>query len=704
MGRIEFTNRQRIIFYIVTYIVTIVAVHFMLPQNTAVDQYYDIGKPWSYDVMIAPMDFPIYKSQSQLDRERDSVQRFLVPYMNEDTVEMAAALSTLQALSNGGSNERAYRDLIPLIEEEYDDGIVSSEDKEWFTSLNITTVAILSPGMEATEIDMTNLRTVTEAYEEITAAMTEKGYSDETIKDLHISRFVAINLVIDKKKTNEAKKEVDARVLPTAGMMMKGEKIVDKGEVVTDQTAQVLESLQKAVRESGREQKNSVWTMIGDMILIAMFYALLWSYLILFRPKIFRSFRESFFLSLSSLAMIGLCALIVNVLGFSEYIVPFAMLPLVVRVFFDSRTALYVHIVTVLTASLFVANPAEFLVLELTAGMVAVLTLKDVNSRSQLVGAASIVFVVYILMYVSIRVAVGVELPEIDWWIIGTFLVNSLGLLLTYGIIFLVEKLFGFLSDVTLVELANVNNPLLLEFATKCPGTFQHVMQVSNLAVNVAPKIGANPLLVRAGAMYHDIGKMYDPMSFIENQQSGLNKLSAMQPMEAAEAVINHVTAGVNLAKKNKLPFQIQEFIVMHHGTSKVKYFYNTWKNEHPGQEPPAGKFCYAGPLPRTKETVLVMMADAIEAASRSLKEYNEETIGAMVDGIVAGQIAENQYADAPISFKDLETAKSMFKEELMNIYHSRIAYPKLIQNDGKTPFQMAKEFNFNFPRRFTKR
>ncbi|MCQ2344215.1 MAG: HDIG domain-containing protein [Paludibacteraceae bacterium] len=704
MDRIELSNAQRYALYTVIYIVTVVGVFLMLPENTTVDQYYEVGKPWNYDAMIAPMDFPIYKSEERIAKERDSLHQFLVPFMMVDSVEMMAAINSLQVLSTEGTNDRAYRDLLLMVRKMYINGVVSTEDKEWFESIGITTVSVIMPDFSTNEVPVSKLKTVSQAYNRLYDALKDVGYDEETIKSLRVSRFVSINLKIDKVKTDEALKELEAMVLPTSGMVVEGEKIIDKGEIVTERKAQVLNSLRKISAEDNSEKETTWWTIGADIILLLMYYALLWGYLVLFRPKIFKSARETLFLMLASVMMLGLFSLVVVQLKYREYIVPMAMLPLVVRVFFDSRTALYVHIVTTLAASMFVDNPAEFIIIELIAGMVAVLSLKDINNRKQLLRAALIVFVTYMLTFISLRLSMGIDIESVDWWTTGTFLINAICLLLTYGVIFLVEKVFGFLSDVSLGELANVNNPLINQFANKCPGTFQHVLQVGNLAEHVATKVGANPLLVRAGAMYHDLGKMNNPMVFTENRAAGINPLEDLTLIESSDLIIRHVEDGVKIAKKNGLPFQIIEFILTHHGTSKTRFFYNQWVNEHPGEEPPKDKFTYKGPKPRTKETIILMMADSIEAASRSLKEYNKETIGKLVENIVTSQIMDGQFTDAPITFRDLQIAKESFKEYLLNIYHSRVAYPEINDGKGKTPMQLAKEINISFPRRFTKR
>ena len=702
--RLELNNWQRRLTYAVAYVLTVVCVYFMLPANSEMDQYYEVGKPWTYDAKIAPMDFPIYKTEERLQAERDSIQCLLMPYMNVDTAGFSSSLRIIEAYKNhGGDDRNAYEILQENMLYIYRQGIISIDDKNWMQKMSIENVILISDDNTVVERSLDELFTPREACIYVEQALVEGKVSANLIKDIRVSKFISSNLVLNDDKTEMARRELANSVMLTSGMVQEGEKIVDKGEVVTEDIDQMLQSLKRVSQEDRDFKKISFWTVFGDVILIMGFYALFWHYLMFFRPKIFRSARESLFLVLSSVITVALLSICIRFFDFSEYLVPFAILPLLVRVFFDSRTALYIHWVTIMVSSLFVSNPAEFLIIQALVGMVAIISLKDITARSQLVRSASIIFGVYILSYLALRFSVGTNIEDVNYWMIGVFFINSVSIFLTFGIIFVVEKLFGFLSDISLLELSNVNNQLFRDFAVKCPGTCQHVMQVSNLAENVARAVGANPMLAKAGAMYHDIGKMSNPMCFTENQAGGINPTASLEYTQAAGLIINHVSEGVRLAKKHHLPYQIIEFILMHHGTSKTRYFYNSYVNEHPGEAVPVEKFQYPGPIPRTKETVIVMMSDAIEAASRSLKEYNEESISKLVDGIVASQMAENQYDDAPITMRDINLAKKILKEELLNIYHGRISYPE-INKSGMTPFEMAKELNINLPRRFTKR
>jgi len=703
VNRIEFKNWQRYLAYALAYVLTVVCVYFMLPANSEMDQYYEVGKPWTYDTKIAPMDFPIYKTEERMQAERDSLQSLLVPFMDMDTSHSSDAIRIVEALQNSGENRKAYELLASNLRYVYDQGIISIDDKNWMQKMALDGIMIIYPDNTAKECLLEEVLTPREACSAVEQALISSRISPETVKAIKVSKYISSNLIVNEDKTEMARRNLTNSVMPTSGMVQEGEKIVDKGEVVTEDIDLMLQSLKRVSREDKDTRITSFWTVFGDIILIMGVYVLLWLYLMFFRPKIFRSARESLFLVFSSILMIATLSICVRFFQFSEYLVPFAILPLVVRVFFDSRTALYIHWVTVLVSSLFVSNPAEFIIIQSLVGMVAISSLKDVTSRSQLVRSASIILGVYILAYLALRFSVGTKFEDINFWMIGVFFINSVCILLTFGFIYLVEKIFGFLSDITLLELSNVSSQLFRDFATKCPGTCQHVMQVSNLAESVARAVGANPMLAKAGAMYHDIGKMSNPMCYTENQAGGVNPTASLDHRQGAQLIISHVTEGVKLAKKHNLPFQIIEFIVMHHGTSVTRFFYNSYANEHQGEQVPVEWFKYPGPIPRTKETVIVMMCDSIEAASRSLKEYTEESISKLVEGIVSSQMNDGQYDDAPITMRDITTAKRVIKEELLNIYHSRISYPELHQTD-KTPFELAKEININLPRRFTKR
>ncbi len=668
------SGRIRYSVYVVGILLSIVSTYFLLPQDDDFSHYFEVGKPWTYDELMAPKDFAIYKSDNQLEEERSLALRDLEPYVRREVRDVR--FDGLR-LSNRESDWIADR-----LREVYAIGVISLQDKQELERLGVSRVVLLDGNSVAQKVAVGDLVTPKMAYDYVVEQA--KGVSwidDNVLRASAIVDYIEPNVAIDRTKTDDAVRVIVDGVMLTSGMVQKGEKIIDKGEVISEEKYQILKSLQRAVDgDEEFEQDGSVWGIVGNLLVIAILYLLLFAYLYLFRQRILESIRATLFMFLMVVGMLSLLVLTSQYFEFTEYIVPFAMLPLVVRVFFDSRTALYVHIVAVLLAAQMVPDASEFVFLQIIVGMVAVSSLKDMNSRSQLVQSALMIFAVYSVSFVGMELARGVDVVDVDWAMIFVFGVNAVALLFAYGLIFIIEKLFGFLSEVTLVELSNINSPLLMEFSEKCPGTFQHVLQVSNLAVEVAKKIGANALLVRTGALYHDLGKMSNPMYYTENQ-TGVNPLNELPYDEAAQVIISHVQEGVNIAQKWNLPYQIIEFISMHHGCSKVKYFYNSFKNKYPDVEIDEAKFTYPGPLPATKETAILMMSDAVEAASRSLQSYDEESISRLVENVVNGQIADGQFKNSPISFKDAEVAKRVFVEKLKNIYHTRIQYPELKNN-----------------------
>ena len=660
----------RYIVYVISLILAVVAIYFMLPKEANFDRYFEIGKPWSYETVMAPKDFAIYKSDEQLEKERVEALRELEPYVSKIT-DYRLQITDVK-------DSRMSDWLVDMLNEVYEVGVISLQDKQELERLGVEMAVVLDGNSVKGKVLLDDIFTPKTVYDYILAKANEEVWIDDNLlKVSNIADYIEPNVSIDRGKTDQAIQIIVDGVMLTSGMVQNGEKIIDKGEVVTEEVYQILKSLQRVVDGAELAKNDNVWKNVGDVVLIVVMLVLLAAYFVLFRPKVLESIRATEFMILMLLGMLGLLALVTQYIELNEYIVPFAMLPLVIRVFFDSRTALYVHIVTVLLAAQMVPDSTEFVLLQILAGMTAVSSLKDMNSRSQLVQSAVLIYVVYVASFIALELSRGVEIVDVDWSMLFVFGVNAVALLFAYGLIFIIEKVFGFLSEVTLVELSNINSPLLMEFSEKCPGTFQHVLQVSNLAVEVAKKVGANALLLRTGALYHDLGKMVNPMYYTENQ-TGVNPLNELPYEEAAQVIISHVQEGVKIAEKYNLPYQIIEFISMHHGCSKVKYFYNSFKNKYPDKEIDERKFTYSGPLPATKETAILMMSDAVEAASRSLKSYDKESIRDLVGKVVDGQIADGQFKNAPLSFHDVEIAKDVFVEKLQNIYHTRIQYPEL--------------------------
>ena len=564
----------------------------------------------------------------------------------------------------------------------YENGIISSLMYDRMKSKGYKSIVVVKPSRLTENVSIDELHTPKTAYEEI---LMDKPYfiSDAELSNYNLNLYLVENLRYDSITSEAVKKDMFKNLSLTSGMVQTGERIIDRGEIVTPGTYAILNSMKIESEKRKSVFEESYLVLIGEIIIIFMLILLLTFYLYLFRPYIFGTSKNLVFIALMILLIVGLSSLVLRFSSLSIYIVPFALLPIIIRVFFDSRTALFAHIITVLIISFMVDNPFLFIILQITAGMTAVTGLKDMTQRSQLTQTALYIFLSYTVMYLSSEFIAEGDIARIHFLPIINFALSSLLLLFAYVLIYILEKIFGLISAITLVELTNINSDLMMKFAEQAPGTFQHSLQVSNLATEAAKKINANSLLVRTGALYHDIGKMKNPQYFIENQEGGKNPLLEMSYEDAAKAVVSHIADGVAIAKKYRLPDQIVGFITTHQGRTKTKYFYNSYVNANPGITPDENVFMYPGPIPFSKETAILMMADAVEARSRTLGEYTEKSISEMIENMIDSQIADGQLKDAPISFRDVETVKKVFTEKIKNIYHNRITYPEL-QNQPK--------------------
>jgi putative nucleotidyltransferase with HDIG domain len=650
----------------------------LFPHENRFNYHYSVGKPWHYEMMTAAFDFPIYKDVRQLQAEQDSALRQYTPFFRfNDKIQE----EKLQALTRKGSIllslPDAYRRYIhEQLTYVYGKGIMGVDDYNSMLKQRIATVALVRNNV-AVNVPFPDVFNVKSAYQYI---LSHAGnlLNSRTLQTCNLNNYLAENLTFDQVVSGKARQDVLSSVSLTSGLVQTGERIIDRGDIVSDSTYRVLNSLGIATSQLQGGQSKSWLVLFGEVLMVAALMALLFLYVFLFRRReIFGRFKNVLFILMMIVAMIGASFGVIAYTSLSVYVVPFALLPVMICTFFDSRSALFAHIITILVVSFVVrSSPFEFIVLQIMAGMTVISSLRDLTQRSQLVQTAGLIFITYCVGYLGISLMLDHNLDKIIWKKFLLFGINSLSLLFAYAFIYIVEKTFGFLSNVTLIELSNVNNPLLVQFSEQAPGTFQHSLQVSNLATEAAQKIDANSLLVRTGALYHDIGKMVTPSYFTENQMDGVNPLQSMPDAEAAKIVINHVAEGVKLAGKHNLPWQIVQFIKTHHGAGKAKYFYQRFCQNHPGESFNENIFTYPGPKPRTKETAILMMADAVEAASRSLREYSEESISCLVDTIIHHQISEGAFSEAPITLRDIETVKLVFKEKLRNIYHSRIIYP----------------------------
>lgn len=610
---------------IITVVLMVLVVLISFPRHANSFQYHaDFGRPWSSDAVTAKHSFPIYKTDAQLEADRQRALSSFTPYYQHNGVR-----------------------------KEY---ILSRQDYNHLMQEGYSRISIVE-GNAAVVYPLSEIYTPKTAYEV-----------------LHIE--AEPTLLADTAMTNKMRQAIIASVSLTNGVVQKGEKIIDRGELVTEHTMQVLASYKRSYDETDLTEKQLLCTTVGDVILVIAFLAMFALFLIVFRPQhAGRTSNIMYFCTLSAI-LITLVCLEVRYTSLGIYIIPFAWIPILTRIFFDSRTALHHHIITVFIASLVVAAPYEFLMVQMAVGMVVVASLRNLTKRSQLFRAAFYVLLTHVVIYTAFRWATMGNFNSINLSVYADFLINVVLIVCAYGLLYIFERLFGLMSSITLIELTDLNSDLLHEFSEKCPGSFQHAMQVSNLATDAASSIDADSLLVRTAALYHDIGKMAHPECFTENQQDGENPLTDMTSLEAAKLIIGHVEDGVELARKHKLPESVIDFIRTHHGTSLVRYFYNTAVNR--GENPSPEVYQYQGPKPRTKEQAILMMADAVEARSRSLKEINEKTLTQMVDEMVGSQIADGQLSDCRLSFADVTHIKQVFIQRLQVINHHRIKYPKV--------------------------
>ena len=598
--------------------------------------HFEIGQPWAYGLVTAESNFAIYKTEAQLDIERQEVLRDYTPCYTLDTTAKQYAIYVL-----------------PLAE----------MDK--LRSMGCTNVSVIDNRV-ATQVPVSQLYTPKTAYEAT-------------------AQNIRPNLQYDSITSENMRQNLLSSISLTQGMVQQGEKIIDTGEIVSDRTYQILESLRRTVKEQNISHRQSLTSTIGIAAYIIFLIILFVLYLHTYRRKLLDNLRNILFFSILMGIIIGISFLVLQHTAVGLiYLIPFAWVPIITRVFYDSRTAIFIHLITTFIVSIAAPAPYIFISIQAIAGIVAVISLRDMTQRAQLAQTALFLFLIYSIIYTATTMLVTGDIMNVEYRYYIYFAINAVLVICAYGLIFLFERTFGLVSNITLVELTNVNSNLMLEFAEKAPGTFQHSLQVSNLATEAAKRIGAKVLLVRTGALYHDIGKMAHPEYFIENQTDH-NPLQSMPYAEAAKVIIEHVTDGERIARKHRLPEVIIHFIKSHHGTSVTRYFYNSAVNQAKEQGKTAQDvrkedYAYPGPKPHSKEAAILMMADAIEARSRTLNQLTEDSISAMVDQMIDTQVADGQFAETKLSFKDLEDIRIVFKQKLIEINHHRITYPTITQ------------------------
>ncbi|MFS2871152.1 HD family phosphohydrolase [Phocaeicola dorei] len=671
---------KNLIYKSLIFIATVSVIVYFLPNEGKFNYQFDINKPWKYGLLQASFDFPIYKNDLQVQKEQDSILADYQPYFQIDKEAEKNVLSKLRedynkTLRHSLPGTDYMRYIERTLKALYEDGIIAGNDLKRMEEDSIIAIRLVDKNV-ATSRFIDQLYTVKEAYEYLLNADTAH-YKKKILQQCNLNDYITPNLVYDEEKSEAAQKDLLSNISWANGFVLNGQKIIDRGEIVDEQTYNILESLRKEWEKRSDSVQEKRLTLAGQILYVGIFLFCFMAYLELFRADYYE--RKGTLTLLFALIVFFpvLSSIMVEQNLSSIYVVPFAMIPIIVRVFLDSRTAFMAHVTIILLCSITLRFPHEFILLQVVAGMVAIYSLRELSQRSQLLRTALVVFISYALLYFAFELIHEDDLTKLNTRMYIYFMINGILLLFAYPLLFLLEKIFGFTSDVTLVELSNINNSLLREMSEVAPGTFQHSLQMANLAAAAANKIGGKSQLVRTGALYHDIGKMVNPAFFTENQ-SGVNPHKSLSYEQSAQVIISHITDGLKLAEKHNLPKVIKDFISTHHGRGLTKYFYISYKNEHPDEEVDQEKFRYPGPNPFTKEQAVLMMADSVEAASRSLPEYTEESISTLVDKIIDTQVSEGYFKECPITFKDIATVKALFKEKLKTMYHTRISYPEL--------------------------
>ena len=668
------------------FVVTAVMLFLILPGEPTFKYEYQKGFPWRHDNLVAPFDFAILKSAQEINTEKTEQLKTIIPYFKCDTTVQKTNINKLNAdlLTILDSSEIVKSEIINTIDINlkliYETGILQ-RSAELIPELKGKTEIKKRTGTSVTKIEIEKLFSEKSAYNsihEILQKLVEENPEHKNwLENISPEKYIVANLTFDKITTRKDIDEVIEKISPTRGMVQNGERIILEGEIINGEKHQILESLKASFEKERGEGINRYMISIGKGLLIIILLGLIFAFLYIYRLDILSQFSKLTFLMTFLVSMVLLSIFVNTFPNLHIYLVPLVIFPIIVRTFFDSRTAIFMLIITTLLIGFYAPNSFHYILLQVSAGIVAVFSLNKMHRRSHLILATLWVLLTYVLVYAALNLIHEGSILSFNFEMLKWFVISSVLILLVYPLVYIFEKLFGFISDVTLIEISDSNQPLLRKLAEEAPGTFQHSMQIANLAEEVILKIGGNPFLVRAGALYHDIGKIGRPNFFIENQAFGMNPHDKMSHLKSAEIIIDHVVNGVKMAHKYKLPTPIIEFISTHHGTTKAKYFYIKYQQENPGKKIDESSFIYPGPLPKSKEAAVVMLVDGIEAASRSLPEKTYPILKELINNMVDQKINDKQLDNSELTFNDINVIKETLLNKLITIYHIRIEYPK---------------------------
>lgn len=659
-------------------IASVVIIVWLMPRSTHNTYKIERGKPWAYADLKAPFDFPIYKSDEAVKAERDSLMKQYEPYYIYNTDIVGKQLRQFA---------KDYSDGIPGLSNDYisivanrlrilyAQGIMNSSE---YARLHQDTTQIIRvvSGKNAVSMPITKVNSVISAYEQIFLDPSLANHRD-ILKKCNLNDYLTPNLIYDKERSEASLNDLNNSIALASGLVQRGQKIIERGDIVDNKTYNILQSYEKEMQRREEGNARISLTIMGQILLVFILISCFTIYLTLFRKDYFDKMRSTAMLYALIIIFVVIASMMVKNNILHVYILPFAMVPIFIRVFMDSRTAFMAHSIMILICASILQYPLEFIAVELVAGLVAIFSLRELSSRSQLFWTAVFVTFATGLTNLALDWIRNNDLTKISYSEYNYIAINGILLFCSYPLLYLIEKAFGFTSNITLIELSDMNKVLLRKMSEVAPGTFQHSIQVGNLAAEIANKIGGKSQLVRTGALYHDIGKIINPIYFTENQ-SGVNPHEKLGSIDSAQMIISHVTEGIKLAEKYNLPDIIKDFIATHHGQGKTKYFYVQYKNAHPNDAVDDLLFTYPGPNPFTKEQAILMMADTVEAASRSLPDYTEKTIRELVNRLIDSQVEEGYFKECPITFRDIAYAKTVLIEKLKTIYHTRLSYPEL--------------------------
>ncbi|MDP4205380.1 MAG: HDIG domain-containing protein [Bacteroidota bacterium] len=680
----------------VLFVVTVASIYLLFPKQVKFRYEFQKGKPWRHETLYAPFSFGINKPDAEIVEQNDSIRQLFVPFFHLNTsksdeqiklfnLHFEKTWADLQNTPSGHQilstfNKVTIRNIyLDLLKKIYDAGIME-QSLEFHPELKSKNSLIRIKDTFAEEVPLKNVYSLKSAYFSISDILNRSNPSQFGPAFLHenlaMNRYLFPNLFYDEQKSKQVLQDQLNTVSLTQGMVQSGERVISRGDVVTDSNYLVLQSLKVSYEKGiGHNIKYSM-VIIGQIMFIMVCIGALFMYIYQFRRYYYDEKKKIVSIMLSLFITIFFASLVIRTNFISLSIVPFTILAIIIRIFFDSRTAIFVYLITLLLVGFFAPNSYEFIFTQTLAGFVAVVSIDRIYRRSHLVWTAVFVTLTYSIVYFCLNIIQEGNIAAIPWTRYKWILANGILVTAAYPMIYIFEKIFGFVSDVTLIEISDTNNQLLRMLAEKAPGTFQHSIQVANIAEEAIRKIGGNPFLIRTGALYHDIGKAENPQYFIENQSINENPHNKLAYDKSAAIIIDHVSAGVKIARKHKLPEKIVDFIKTHHGTSKTGYFYRRYIIDHPGEKVDADKFSYPGPNPTSKELSVLMLADSVEAASRSLAVKNEESLYELIEQIFNQKINEGQLKNSDLTFGDITNVKIIFLEKLKNIYHVRIEYP----------------------------